>query len=64
MAVLEPCFLKSHNRARADHRPVLNGIAFVNRDGLRRRNALKDYGGTKGGSSTKLLAMTETMDFA
>ncbi|MDZ7894502.1 MAG: IS5 family transposase [Sphingobium sp.] len=44
MARLEPYFPKSHGKPRADDRRVLSGIIFVNRDGLRWRDAPKDYG--------------------
>ncbi|MFT3978140.1 MAG: transposase [Sphingomonas bacterium] len=39
MARLEPYFPKSHGRPRADGRRVLNGLIFVNRNGLRWREA-------------------------
>lgn len=44
MARLEPYFPKSHGKPRADDRRVLSGIIFVNRNGLRWRDAPKDYG--------------------
>jgi transposase len=44
MARLEPYFPKSHRRPRVDDRRVLSGIIFVNRNGLRWRDAPKDYG--------------------
>jgi transposase len=45
MAPLEPHFPKSHGRPRVDdHRRVLSGITFVNRTGLRWRDAPKDCG--------------------
>ena len=44
MARLQPYFPKSHGRARVDDRRVLSGIIFVNRNGLRWRDAPKDYG--------------------
>jgi transposase len=44
MARLEPYFPKSHGRPRVDDRRVLSGIIFVNRNGLRWRDAPKDYG--------------------
>lgn len=44
MARLRPYFLKSHGKPRVDDRRVLSGIVFVNRNGLRWRDAPKDYG--------------------
>ena len=44
MARLEPYFPKSHGRPRVDDRRVLSGIIFVNRNGLRWRDAPTDYG--------------------
>lgn len=44
MARLEPYFPKSHGRPRVYDRRVLSGIIFVNRSGLRWRDAPKDYG--------------------
>lgn len=44
MARLEPYFPKSHGRPRVDDRRVLSGTIFVNRNGLRWRDAPKDYG--------------------
>ena len=44
MARLEPYFPKCHGRPRVDDRRVLSGIIFVNRNGLRWRDAPKDYG--------------------
>lgn len=44
MARLEPYFPKSHGRPWVDDRRVLSGIIFVNRNGLRWRDAPKDYG--------------------
>lgn len=44
MARLQPYFPKSHVRERVDDRCVLSGIIFVNRNGLRWRDAPKDYG--------------------
>lgn len=44
MARLEVYFPKSHGRPRVDDRRVLSGIIFVNRNGLRWRDAPKDYG--------------------
>ena len=34
MARLQPFFPKSHDRLRVDHRHMLNGIIFVNRNGF------------------------------
>jgi transposase len=47
MERLRPFFPKSHGRPRVDDRRVLSGIIFVNRNGLRWRDALKDYGPAK-----------------
>jgi transposase len=44
MARLEPYFPKSHGKPRVDDRRVLSGIIFINRNGLRWRDTLKDYG--------------------
>ncbi|OLS52512.1 IS5 family transposase [Rhodovulum sulfidophilum] len=44
MARLEPCFPKSHGKPRVDDRHVLSGIIFINRNGLRWRDAPKEYG--------------------
>lgn len=44
MPRLETYFPKSHGKKRVDDRRVLSGIIFVNRNGLRRRDAPKDYG--------------------
>ena len=44
MARLEPFFPKSHGKPRVDDRRVLSGIIFVNRNGLRWRDAPKEYG--------------------
>jgi transposase len=44
---LRPFFPKSHGRPRVDDRRVLSGIIFVNRNGLRWRDAPKDYGPAK-----------------
>ncbi len=40
-------FPKSHGRQRVDDRRVLSGIIFVNRNGLRWRDAPKEYGPAK-----------------
>jgi len=42
-----PFFPKSHGRLRVDDRPVLSGIVFVNRNGLRWRDAPSAYGPPK-----------------
>ena len=47
MARLRPCFPKSHGKPRVDDRRVLSGIIFVNRNGLRWRDAPPDYGPPK-----------------
>jgi transposase len=39
MARLEPFFPKSHGKPRVDDRRVLGGIIFINRNGLRWRDA-------------------------
>ena len=44
MARLRPFFPKSHGRPRVDDRRVLSGIIFINRNGLRWRDAPADYG--------------------
>ena len=44
MARLQPYFPKSHGRPRVDDRRVLSGIVFVNRNGLRWRDAPSAYG--------------------
>ena len=44
MARLEPYFPKSHGNPRVDDRRVLSGIIFVNRNGLRWRDAPAAYG--------------------
>jgi len=44
IARLEPFFPKSHGRPRVDDRRVLSGIIFVNRNGLRWRDAPAAYG--------------------
>ena len=41
---LRPFFPKSHGRPRVDDRRVLSGIVFVNRNGLRWRDAPSEYG--------------------
>ena len=42
-----PFFPKSHGKPRVDDRCVLNGIIFINRNGLRWRAAPKEYGPDK-----------------
>ena len=44
MARLQPYFPKSHGKPRVDDRRVLSGIVFVNRNGLRWRDAPAAYG--------------------
>ena len=44
MARLVPYFPKSHCKPRVDDRRVLSGIVFVNRNGLRWRDAPSAYG--------------------
>ena len=44
MARLEPCSPKSHGKPLGDDRRVLSGIIFINRNGLRWRDAPKAYG--------------------
>ena len=39
VARLEPYFPKSHGKPRADDRRVLSGIIFINRNGVRWRDA-------------------------
>ncbi|WP_408887290.1 IS5 family transposase [Komagataeibacter oboediens] len=41
---MRPFFPKSHGKARVDDRRVLSGIIFVNRNGLRWRDAPREYG--------------------
>ena len=48
MERLRPHFPKSHGRPRVDDRRVLSGIIFVNRNGLRWRDAPAAYGPHKG----------------
>ncbi len=47
MARLEPFFPKSHGKPRVDDRRVLSGIIFINRNGLRWRDAPKEHGPPK-----------------
>ena len=44
MARLESYFPKSHGKPRVDDRRVLSGIIFINRNGLRWRDAPAVYG--------------------
>ena len=44
MERLRPFFPKPHGRPRVDDRRVLSGIIFVNRNGLRWRDAPAEYG--------------------
>ena len=44
MARFKPFFPKSHGKPRVDDRRVLSGIIFINRNGLRWRDAPKEYG--------------------
>ncbi len=44
MARLQAYVPRSHGKPRVDDRRVLSGILFVNRNGLRWRDAPKDYG--------------------
>jgi transposase len=47
MARLQAFFPKSHGRPRVDDRRVLSGIIFINRNGLRWRDAPREYGPAK-----------------
>ena len=47
IARLRPFFPKSHGKPRVDDRRVLSGIIFINRNGLRRRDAPREYGPPK-----------------
>ena len=44
MARLEPFFPKSHGKPRVDDKRVISGIIFINRNGLRWRDAPSEYG--------------------
>jgi transposase len=44
MSKLEPFFPKSHGKPRVDDKRVLSGIIFINRNGLRWRDAPEAYG--------------------
>lgn len=43
MAKLEPFFPKFHGKPRVDDRPVMSGIIYINRNGLRWRDAPAEY---------------------
>ena len=47
MARLEPYFPKSYGKPRVDDRRVLSGIILINRNGLRWRDAPREYGSHK-----------------
>ena len=47
MSRLQPFFPRSHGRPRVDDRRVLSGIIFINRNGLRWRDAPREYGPAK-----------------
>lgn len=47
MARLEPFFPKAHGKPRVDDRRVLSGIIFINRNGLRWRDAPRSMARTK-----------------
>ena len=47
MARLQPFFPRSHGRPRVDDRRVFSGIIFINRNGLRWRDAPREYGPAK-----------------
>ena len=47
MARLRPYFPKSRGKPRVDDRRVLSGIIFINRNGLRWRDAPAEYGPAK-----------------
>ena len=47
MAKLSPFFPKSHGKPRVDDRRVLSGIIFINRNGLRWRDAPSEHGPPK-----------------
>ena len=44
MERLKPFFPKSHGKPRVDDKRVLSGIIFINRNGLRWRDAPPEYG--------------------
>ena len=47
MAHLQPFFPQSHGKPRVRGRRLLNGIIFINRNGLQWRDALKEHGPPK-----------------
>lgn len=47
MAQLRPFFPKSHGKPRVDDRRVPSGIIFINRNGLRWRDAPREHGPPK-----------------
>lgn len=47
MTRLKPFFPKSHGKPRVDDKRVLSGIIFINRNGLRWRDAPGEYGPPK-----------------
>ena len=47
MARLQPCFPRGHGRPRVDDSRLLSGIIFINRNGLRWRDAPREYGPAK-----------------
>jgi transposase len=47
MARLRPFFPTSHGKPRVDDRRVLSGMTIINRNGLRWRDATKEYGPAK-----------------
>lgn len=47
MARLQPFFPKRHGKPRVDDRRVLSGTIFINRNGLRWRDASADFGPAK-----------------
>ncbi|WP_371732331.1 hypothetical protein [Ruegeria sp. HKCCA6837] len=44
MARLAPFYPDSHDKPRVDNRRALSGIIFINRNGLRSRDAPRKYG--------------------
>jgi transposase len=47
MQRLGPFFPKSHGKPRVDHRRVLSGIIFINRNWFQRCDAPREYGPPK-----------------
>jgi transposase len=47
IALIEPFVPKSHGKPRVDDKRVLSGIIFINRNGLRWRDAPSEYGPVK-----------------